>query len=151
MDKKYRVIPKNKGIALVAHDNRKPDLINWAKTNKHKLEGHTLYGTKTTGALITKELGLQVNSVFSGPYGGDQEIGSLIIHGKIHFLFFLWDTLFAQPHDPDVKALLRIATLWNVPMACNRSTADFIINSPLFECDYERILIPSVEEQLENI
>lgn len=135
------VIPigKRKRIALVAHDNRKQDLLEWARYNRGTLSRHALYGTGTTGKMISDRLGLDVTCLLSGPLGGDQQVGAMISDGGLDFLIFFWDPLKPQPHDPDVKALLRIAVLYNVPTACNRSTADFLISSPLMDEDYDRI------------
>jgi methylglyoxal synthase len=138
--KKIKTVPlaKNKKIALVAHDNLKPDLVEWAKFNKLLLSHHTIYATGTTGGLLEKELGVKVNKFQSGPLGGDQQIGSKIVEGEINFLVFFWDPLEPAPHDPDVKALLRLAMVWNIPVACNRASADFLISSPLMDVVYPR-------------
>lgn len=134
-------LPEKKTIALVAHDNRKKDLLGWVKYNKDTLRGHRLIGTGTTGNLITDECGLSVERFQSGPLGGDQQIGAEISLGSVDVLIFFWDPLMAQPHDPDVKALLRLSVLYNVPTACNRSTADFLISSELFHRLYKRKII----------
>ena len=132
---------KRKAIALIAHDNMKQDLLEWAKFNKHLLSTHELYATGTTGSVLSSELGLKITALQSGPLGGDQQIGSRITEGRIEFLIFFWDPLEPHPHDPDVKALLRIAVLWNIPIACNRSSADFMISSPLMSEEYDRLVV----------
>ena len=134
-----RVLQKTKKIALVAHDNKKLDLMEWAKFNRDTLAEHELYATGTTGALLDKELGLNVQKLLSGPLGGDQQIGAMIADRALDLLVFFWDPLEPQPHDPDVKALLRIAVVWNIPVACNRASADFIISSPLMGAEYEHL------------
>jgi methylglyoxal synthase len=128
-----------KKIALVAHDHRKQDLLAWAKFNQTALAKHELYGTGGTGKMIEEALGLKVARLLSGPLGGDQQLGSRISEGAIDVLIFFWDPLMPQPHDPDVKALLRLAVLYNLPTASNRSTADFLISSPLFDQPYDRM------------
>jgi methylglyoxal synthase len=130
--------PIRRRIALIAHDNKKADLKEWAKFNRGLLARHHLCGTGTTGRLLSDELGLPVTCVQSGPLGGDQQIGAKIADGDIDLLIFFWDPLEPQPHDPDVKALLRIAMVWNIPVACNRASADFMISSPLIKRGYER-------------
>lgn len=133
-----------KRIALIAHDNRKTDLLEWARYNRGTLSHHDLCGTGTTGGLIAQELGLPVRRFKSGPLGGDQQVGAAIVDGQIDLVIFFWDPLTPQPHDVDVKALLRIAVAYNVPIACNRSTADFMLSSPLLDSRYDRIA-PSAE------
>jgi methylglyoxal synthase len=127
-------------IALVAHDNKKRDLLDWAHFNRSILAEHHLFGTGTTGGLIETELGLPVTRFRSGPLGGDQQLGAKITEGEIDLVLFFWDPLEPQPHDPDVRALLRIAVVWNIPIACNRATADYLISSPLLNSDYDRVL-----------
>lgn len=134
-------MPRQKHIALIAHDNRKGDLIQWVKLNKDKLSKHFLCGTGTTAKLISEEVELPVRAFHSGPLGGDQQIGARIAEGGINFMIFFWDPLSAQPHDPDVKALLRIAVLYDIPVATNQATADFLVSSPLMEEEYDRKII----------
>ena len=147
MQTTYRTLSANKHIALVAHDHCKADLINWCKTHRTLLAHHTLYGTGTTGSLIHRETGLIVNSLLSGPMGGDQQLGGLIAENKIDLMIFFWDPMNAAPHDPDVKALMRIATVWNIPVAINQSTADFLLTSSLFDHEID-IDIPDYEGYL---
>lgn len=124
-------------IALVAHDNKKHDLLTWVSNHQKKIQAHTLYATGSTGKMINEHLQLSVHPLESGPLGGDQQIGAMIVEGKIDLLIFFWDPLEAQPHDPDVRALLRIAVVWNIPVACNEASADYIISSELFANDYK--------------
>ena len=138
----------SKRIALVAHDNKKNELIEWAVYNKRALSQHRLYGTGTTGTLIEQALDQPVSKFLSGPLGGDQQIGARIAEGKIDMLIFFWDPMEAQPHDPDIKALLRLAVAWNIPFACDRATADFIFTSPLMLEDYT--IIPPDYSQYNN-
>ena len=126
-----------KRVALIAHDSRKKEIVEWAKHNKEILSRQKLFGTGTTGGLIMKEVGLDIHCYKSGPLGGDQQIGAKISDGEIDFLIFFWDPLQAQPHDVDVKALLRLAVYYNIPVACNRLTADYLITSPLLEMGSE--------------
>lgn len=140
MDNKRVAMGLKKKIALVAHDNKKQDLFEWAKFNRDLLAQHDLYATGTTGTLIEEELGLAVVKLESGPLGGDQQIGAKISEGDIDFVIFFWDPLESLPHDPDIKALLRIAVVWNVPVACNRASADFMISSPLMAGVYQRLI-----------
>ena len=136
-----RKMSGSKRIALVAHDNKKSELIEWAVYNKTALSKHRLYGTGTTGSLVEDALGQSVSKFLSGPLGGDQQIGARIAEGKIDVLIFFWDPMEAQPHDPDIKALLRLAVTWNIPFACDRATADFLLTSPLMFGDYD-IVVP---------
>ena len=129
-----------KRIALVAHDNKKQDLLEWARYNRELLVQHDLCATGTTGMLVELALGTKVEKLRSDPLGGDQQIGAKIAEGEVDFILFFWDPLEPQPHDPDVKALLRLAVVWNIPVACNRATADFMISSPLMNEGYKRIL-----------
>lgn len=134
-------IKAQKHIALVAHDNRKETLAEWVIENEQVLSRHFLSGTGTTAKLLTQKTGLPVHAYRSGPLGGDQQIGSLISELKIDLLIFFWDPLSSQPHDPDVKALLRIAVLYNIPVAMNRATADFLLSSPFMDRDYGRVIL----------
>lgn len=139
--------PAKKSIALVAHDNMKENLIAWCQTFESKLCQHKLYATGTTGKLISKRTQLSLEALISGPLGGDQQIGALITEQKIDLMIFFWDPLEAQPHDPDVKALLRLAAVWNIPVACNQASADLLIHSSLFDQSYTRS-IPDYEKYI---
>ncbi|ELR64934.1 Methylglyoxal synthase [Photobacterium marinum] len=149
MDVTTRTMQASKHIALVAHDNCKSDLLRWVGEHKDKLANHTLYATGTTGHIIAKETGLTVNCMLSGPMGGDQQLGALIAEGKIDMMIFFWDPLNAVPHDPDVKALLRISAVWNVPVATNRASANFMISSPKLSEEVE-IEIPDYQGYLDE-
>ena len=131
---------RRKRIALIAHDNRKAELLEWARFNRGTLSRHELFATGTTGGLLATELGLSITRFLSGPLGGDQQVGAGLAEGRIDFVIFFWDPLEPQPHDVDVKALLRIAVVYNTPIACNRATADFVLSSPLMEEEYERLV-----------
>lgn len=136
---------RGKKVALIAHDNKKHDLLEWAKFNRNLLTQLDVYATGTTGKLLEQELAMEISKLQSGPLGGDQQIGAMIAEGEIDFLIFFWDPLEPHPHDPDVKALLRLAVVWNIPIACNRASADFMFSSSLIFEEYQRIL-PDYEE-----
>lgn len=143
-------IEEKKGIALIAHDNEKPKLIEWCRENYEILKGHRLYGTGTTARMIVDATGLSIRAFNSGPLGGDQQIGAKIVEGQIDFIIFFSDPLTAQPHDPDVKALMRIAQVYDIPMAINKATADFMIQSRLMDAKYDHEVInfkKNVEER----
>jgi methylglyoxal synthase len=139
------IMEPDKKIALVAHDNKKHDLVEWAKYNRDLLAHHEVYATGTTGDILEPVLDFKIHRLQSGPLGGDQQIGAKIVDNQIDFLIFFWDPLEPMPHDPDVKALLRMAVVWNIPIACNRASADFMISSPLMDGTYER-LVPDYEQ-----
>lgn len=143
------VMGERRRIALVAHDHKKQDLVEWARFNRDTLAGHEIFATGTTGRMLESELHVPVHKLQSGPLGGDQQIGALISTGGIDLLIFFWDPLEPLPHDPDVKALLRIAVVWNIPVACNRTTADFLISSPLMHGEYTRFP-PDYAEYIER-
>jgi methylglyoxal synthase len=136
---------QQKRIALVAHDNKKRDLLEWARFNRPVLTQHVLYATETTGELLEHELGIDIYKLRSGPLGGDQQIGAMIAQGELDLLIFFWDPLQSLPHEPDVRALLRVAVVWNIPVACNRASADFIISSPMMAPAYQGF-VPEYEE-----
>ncbi|MDF2499519.1 MAG: mgsA [Anaerosporomusa subterranea] len=140
MTAKLVPMEKQKSIALIAHDNKKAALLEWARFNRDLLSRHLLYATGTTGHILATELDLEISRFVSGPLGGDQQVGSKIVEGVVDFIIFFWDPLESQPHDVDVKALLRIAVLYNIPVACNRTSADFLISSPLMDKKYSRIV-----------
>lgn len=144
-----RTLKQKKRIALVAHDHKKNELIDWAVYNKTALSKHELIATGTTGTLLEEALERSIKKLLSGPLGGDQQIGALIAEGTIDTLIFFWDPMEAQPHDPDIKALLRIAVTWNIPFACDRATADFLLTSPLMFEEYT-CLIPDYSTYLKR-
>ena len=147
-------IGKKKNIALIAHDNEKPKLIQWCKDNYEILKHHSLYGTGTTSRLIADKAGLQIKGYNSGPLGGDQQIGAKIVEGVIDFIIFFSDPLTAQPHDPDVKALMRIAQVYDIPMAINKATADFMIRTVYMDSEYDHEVInfrKNVEDRAESM
>ena len=138
--KPVQTMARSKAVALIGHDNRKADLLEWAIFNRDTLSQHDLYATGTTGALLAEELGLRVQRFLSGPLGGDQQVGAAVAEGRIDLVIFFWDPLEPHPHDVDVKALLRIAVVYNVPIACNRATADFVLSSPLMAREYRSVV-----------
>jgi methylglyoxal synthase len=142
-------INERKRIALVAHDNKKGELLEWVKRNREQLLKHELHATGTTGTLLESSLGISVIKYKSGPLGGDQQLGAKIADQAIDILIFLADPLQAQPHDSDIRALARLAEVWNVPLACNISTADFLLTSPLISSTYTRV-VPSYEHYLKR-
>lgn len=145
----FRLLQEVKRIALVAHDHKKIELVEWAVYNKRVLRNHELVATGTTGRLLEEKLGTPVQKLFSGPLGGDQQLGAMIAEGKLDIIIFFWDPLEAQAHDSDVKALIRMAVTWNIIMACNRTTADFIMTSALMNKDYE-LKVPDYSKYLKR-
>jgi methylglyoxal synthase len=142
---------ERKRIALIAHDNCKGELLDWARFNRGTLATHDLYATGTTGARLALQLHLPVTRFLSGPLGGDQQVGAAIVEGRLDFVIFFWDPLEPHPHDVDVKALLRIAVVYNVPIACNRATADFLLSSPLMHDRYDRLVAVRAGSVLQEI
>ncbi len=143
--------PRRKRIALVAHDSRKKDMLEWARYNKELLVQRELFATGTTGAILEKELGLSLHKFKSGPLGGDQQIGAKIAEHAIDIVIFLWDPLQSHPHEPDIYALQRIATVYNIVLACDRATADFVISSPLMDEPYEKLVLNYEKERMGQI
>lgn len=138
-------VAARKRVALVAHDNKKAELLEWVAANRAALARHELYGTGTTGRLVEERLGQPVARLMSGPIGGDQQLGAMIAEGRVDVLVFFWDPLTAQPHDPDVKALIRLAVVWNIPCASNWASADHLFSSPLMSAEYTRAVpVPDV-------
>lgn len=144
MSHKKIAMEHDKKIALIAHDHKKRDLVQWAKYNRDLLAHHKIYATGTTGTILEQELNIEITKLQSGPLGGDQQIGAKIADGEIDFMIFFSDPLESLSHDPDIKALLRLAIVWNIPIACNRASADFMISSPLMDGSYDR-LVPDYE------
>nr|WP_295875420.1 methylglyoxal synthase [uncultured Chitinophaga sp.] len=142
-----KTLKARKRIALIAHDHKKAELIEWATYNKTVLSRHELYATGTTGKLIEEALDVSVRKLLSGPLGGDQQIGALVAEGALDVIIFFWDPMEALPHDPDIKALLRLGVVWNIPVACNRASADFLLTSPLMHQDYE-VILPDYSQYL---
>ncbi len=150
MQRATRTMGETKRIALIAHDRKKQDLVEWARFNRDTLRQHQVYATGTTGRVLERELDVQVTRLQSGPLGGDQQIGAMIAQEEIDFVIFFWDPLEAQPHDVDVKALLRLAVVWNIPIACNRASADFMFSSQLMSEEYSRRL-PDYEAYMQRV
>jgi methylglyoxal synthase len=149
MKNTIRKLPARKRIALVAHDHKKQDLVDWAMHNQTELARHELFATGTTGRLLEEKLDRPVRKLLSGPLGGDQQIGAMIASGDIDVLIFFWDPMEAQPHDTDIKALLRLSAVWNLPVACDRASADFLLTSPLMQQPYD-CLIPDYSQYLKR-
>ncbi|RBL93473.1 methylglyoxal synthase [Chitinophaga flava] len=144
-----KTLKARKRIALIAHDHKKAELIEWATYNKTVLSRHELYATGTTGKLIEEALDVSVRKLLSGPLGGDQQIGALVAEGALDVIIFFWDPMEALPHDPDIKALLRLGVVWNIPVACNRASADFLLTSPLMHQDYE-VILPDYSQYMQR-
>ncbi len=142
-----KTLNARKRIALIAHDNKKAELLEWAQYNKTVLLRHELYATGTTGRLVEERLDAPVRKLLSGPLGGDQQIGAMVAEGAVDVVIFFWDPMEALPHDPDIKALLRLCAVWNIPMACNRTTADFLLTSPLMHQETE-VILPDYDQYL---
>ncbi|KAA2244983.1 methylglyoxal synthase [Chitinophaga agrisoli] len=142
-----KTLNARKRIALIAHDNKKTELLDWAQYNKTVLLRHELYATGTTGRLVEERLDAPVRKLLSGPLGGDQQIGAMVAEGAVDVVIFFWDPMEALPHDPDIKALLRLCAVWNIPMACNRTTADFLLTSPLMHQETE-VILPDYDQYL---
>ena len=145
MERKTFPMERQKRIALLAHDNTKSDLVQWAKDNKERLAHHELFATGSTGEELEDELGFDVHTLLHGPLGGDLQIGGKISEGDIDFLIFFLDPLTSVSHDTDVQALMRMAVLWNIPVACDRASADFMITSPLMDEEYQRLLTEEID------
>lgn len=146
MAKRAIIMGERKRLAFIAHDNRKADLLDWARDNRSALAAHELVATGTTGRLLSAELRLAVSRYRSGPLGGDQQIGAGIVEGRIDLLVFFWDPLEPHPHDVDVKALLRTAMVYNIPIACNRASVDFMFSSPIMRQEYRRFMTDAKEQ-----
>lgn len=142
-----KTLQARKRIALIAHDHKKAELLEWAVYNKTVLARHELYATGTTGKIIEEALDVSVRKLLSGPLGGDQQIGAAVAEGRIDVIIFFWDPMEALPHDPDIKALLRLGVVWNIPMASNRASADFLMTSPLMHQEYT-VILPDYSQYL---
>lgn len=151
MSHKNIAMEHDKKLALIAYNHKKRDLVEWAKFNRTLLAHHRIYATGTTGTLLEQELEFEITKLQSGPLGGDQQIGAKIADGEIDFVIFFSDPLESQSHDPDIKALLRLAIVWNIPIACNRASADFMISSPLMDGEYDRLVSDYEEYRTPNL